>query len=183
MVAELEMTPCAYMDIPYGLGGFNRLRIVARTIAVLAHSRESALAAGYSIINRILAEVHRHDGIVWWRTHPQVDERAKPHPDAPQFDTGCFPTAEELEDFHPFKFRARIATSPDLPETFWEGLTKKEGEMTTPGQEAAGHTMIAATIGNAKQIRKTSSLYGGRGALARVRKTKRHPAKRRARLQ
>jgi len=260
MVAELEMTPCAYMDIPYGLGGFNRLRIVARTIAVLAHSRESALAAGYSIINRILAEVHRHDGIVWWRTPPHVDERAKPHPDAPQFDTGCLPTAEELEDFHPFKFRARIATSPDLPETFWEGLTKKEGEritltankvwemirdplagedselyseepdfdadlpglrdrtygpsmmyklrsstlrgggkkdadiptdcndfgcaaMTTPGQEAAGHTMIAATIGNAKQISKTSSLYGGGKPRRRVRKAKRHPTVRRKGLQ
>ena len=42
--------------------------------------------------------------------------------------------------------------------------------MTTPGQEVAGHTMIAATIGNAKQIRKTSSNHARRRARPSLRK-------------
>ena len=115
MVAELEMTPCAYMDIPYGFGGFNRVRIVARTIAVLAHSRESALAAGYSIINRILAETDRRDGIVWWRTHPQVDERARSHPDAPQFDTGYYRPPRNWKTSIPLSFARASPRAQTFP--------------------------------------------------------------------
>ena len=241
MVRELDMTPTAYMDIP-GPGRY--LRITPRTIAVNGHSHASVSAAGYSIINRVMAEIERRIGIVWWRKYPEVSFQDAPHPDANM-------TAEEREDWHPYQFRCRLATSPELPDTFWEPISKKEGErikLTTakvwamlrdplageeselyseeadfgpefnarlglhayteanmarlrkttlngqepdfgcaqyvpPGVEVLGQTPIVGTLENAKQISKTSSLHGGGKPQRRVRKAKRHPAKRRARLQ
>jgi hypothetical protein len=247
MVRELEMTPTAYMDIPRGWG--HPVRVVPRTVAILGHSRESVMAAGYSVINRIMATIDAIGGIVWWRLHPEVEEREQPHPDTN-------PTTEEAEDWHKFKFRARIATSPELSDQFWDGLTTKEGDiinltaakvwaqlndplagaeselysekpdfeadlpgsretygpglmrdlramtlrggglkeadepadfgcaqMVTAGIEKAGATPIAATIGNAKPKRKTSSNHAGSRTRPRVRGTHGNPAKGRGRFR
>jgi hypothetical protein len=115
MVRELDMTPTAYLEIPRGWG--RSLRITARTIAVHGHSRETVLAAGYSIINRIMAELHISNGIVWWRLRPEVEDRGD----------------DKVE--YRFLFRSRLATSPELPDTFWDEVAKPGGLPVTLSPE------------------------------------------------
>ena len=236
MVRELDMTQTAYMEIPRGFG--RPLRITSRTIAVHGHSRETVTAAGYSIINRIMAELHISNGIVWWRLRPEVEDRG-------------LQDAVGAKVEYRFLFRSRLATSPELPDALWDEVAKPEGLPVTlspetvwaqtrdplageeselyseeadfgpeydqhlglnaytdsnmqrlrkttlngqapnfgcaqyvpPGVEVLGQTPIVATLGNAKQKRKTGAVHGGSKPRPRVRKKKRHTAVRRKGLQ
>jgi len=103
----------AFLDIP--VVNDSVLRITPRVVTVLGDSREAVAAAGYSIIHQIMQRTEQSDGIVWWRIRPRVED------DYEGFSKEQLACAVSPR----FRFWARLATSPELPDGFWEPISKK----------------------------------------------------------
>jgi hypothetical protein len=101
-VIEIDGPPRAYFEIP--LGDEDRvLRIVYKAFIVVGIDAEAAKAVGERALRHIRARVNISNyggcGIIWWRRHPNI---------------------HEADGF--FKWTCRLATSPELPDGFWNAL-------------------------------------------------------------